>query len=73
MNIQYEFKTIYKHQAGRGPWGSARIEEFDSKGENEEGTHEFILDESGITKHANSNSVLWMGTYKAGKTMGLFP
>ena len=70
-----EFKTIYKHQAGRGPWGSAKIDEFDSQGENEEGTHEFILDESaGITKayEAVTQYCGW-APIEAGKTMGLFP
>tara|TARA_Y100000022_G_scaffold109447_1_gene94578 strand:- start:985 stop:2784 length:1800 start_codon:yes stop_codon:yes gene_type:complete len=70
-----EFKTIYKHQAGRGPWGSAKIDEFNSEGENEEGTHEFILDESaGITKayEAVTQYCGW-APIEAGKTMGLFP
>ncbi len=70
-----ELKTIYKHQAGRGPWGSAKIEEFSSEGENEEGTHEFVLDESaGITKayEAVTQYCGW-APIEAGKTMGLFP
>ena len=70
-----QFKTIYKHQAGRGPWGSAKIDEFDSSGEGEEGTHEFILDESaGITKayEAVTQYCGW-APIEAGKTMGLFP
>jgi len=70
-----EFKTIYKHQAGRGPWGSAKIDEFDSEGEGEDGTHEFILDESaGITKayEAVTQYCGW-APIEAGKTMGLFP
>ena len=53
FNCEYpsEFKTVYKHQGGRGPWGSVRFEEFSSEREGEEGTHEMILDESaGITK-----------------------
>ena len=69
------FKTIYKHQAGRGPWGSAKIDNFDSEGEKEEGTHEFILDESaGITKayEAVTQYCGW-APIEAGKTMGLFP
>ena len=69
------FKTIYKHQAGRGPWGSAKIDDFDSEGENEEGTHEFVLDESaGITKayEAVTQYCGW-APIEAGKTMGLFP
>ena len=68
-------KTIYKHQAGRGPWGSAKIDEFTSSGEDEEGTHEFILDESaGITKayEAVTQYCGW-APIEAGKTMGLFP
>ena len=69
------FKTIYKHQAGRGPWGSAKIDEFDSSGEGEEGTHQFVLDESaGITKayEAVTQYCGW-APIEAGKTMGLFP
>jgi carbamoyltransferase len=69
------FKTLYKHQAGRGPWGSAKIKEFPSDGEGEEGTHELILDESaGITKayEAVTQYCGW-APIEAGKTMGLFP
>ena len=70
-----EFKTIYKHQAGRGPWGSAKVDEFPSNGENEEGTHEFILDESaGIVKAYEAvTSYCGWSPIEAGKTMGLFP
>lgn len=70
-----EFKTLYKHQGGRGPWGSARIKDFPSEGEGEEGTHELILDESaGITKayEAVTQYCGW-APIEAGKTMGLFP
>lgn len=70
-----DIKTIYKHQAGRGPWGSAKIAEFSSEGEGEEGTHEFVLDESaGITKayEAVTQYCGWP-PIEAGKTMGLFP
>jgi carbamoyltransferase len=69
------FKTLYKHQAGRGPWGSAKIEEFPSDGEGEDGTHELVLDESaGITKayEAVTQYCGW-SPIEAGKTMGLFP
>jgi carbamoyltransferase len=77
FSCQYpaEFKTLYKHQAGRGPWGSARIQNFLSNGEGEEGTHELILDESaGITKayEAVTQYCGW-APIEAGKTMGLFP
>ena len=72
-----DIQTIYKHQGGRGPWGSALIPEMDSKSEDEfeEGTHEFILDESaGIVKayEAVTQYCGWP-PIEAGKTMGLFP
>ena len=70
-----EFKTIYKHQAGRGPWGSVKVDQFSSEGEGEDGTHQFILDESaGITKayEAVTQYCGW-APIEAGKTMGLFP
>lgn len=70
-----DFKTIYKHQGGRGPWVSARIKNFPSDGEGEEGTHEFILDDTaGITKayEAVTQYCGW-APIEAGKTMGLFP
>ena len=77
FNCEYpsEFKTVYKHQGGRGPWGSVRFEEFSSEREGEEGTHEMILDESaGITKayEAVTQYCGW-APIEAGKTMGLFP
>jgi carbamoyltransferase len=77
FNCEYpsEFKTVYKHQGGRGPWGSIRFEDFSSKREGEEGTHEMILDESaGITKayEAVTQYCGW-APIEAGKTMGLFP
>ena len=68
------FKTLYKHQAGRGPWGSAKISEFSSDGDEEE-TYELILDESaGIVKayEAVTQYCGW-APIEAGKTMGLFP
>jgi len=68
-------KTLYKHQAGKGPWGSALIPQVDSSGEDETGTHELILDESaGITKayEAVTQYCGWP-PIEAGKTMGLFP
>jgi carbamoyltransferase len=69
------FKTIYKHQGGRGPWGGARIENFPSEQFGEEGTHELIIDDSaGITKayEAVTQYCGW-APIEAGKTMGLFP
>ncbi|MAR18456.1 MAG: hypothetical protein CML44_03695 [Rhodobacteraceae bacterium] len=77
FNCEYpsEFKTIYKHQGGRGPWNSVRFEEFSSAREGEEGTHEMILDDTaGITKayEAVTQYCGW-SPIEAGKTMGLFP
>ena len=77
FNCQYpaNIKTLYKHQGGRGPWQSARIPEFSSEREGEEGTHELVLDDSaGITKayEAVTQYCGW-APIEAGKTMGLFP
>jgi carbamoyltransferase len=70
-----EFKTLYKHQGGRGPWPSVRIPEQSSEREGEEGTHELIVDDSaGIVKcyEAVTQYCGW-APIEAGKTMGLFP
>lgn len=69
------FKTIYKHQGGRGPWGGWHFDKIDSARESEEGTHELVLDDSaGITKayEAVTQYCGW-APIEAGKTMGLFP
>jgi len=70
-----DFKTLYKHQGGRGPWTSAHYTDMDSEREGEEGTHEMILDDSaGIVKayEAVTQYCGWQ-PIEAGKTMGLFP
>ena len=71
-----KFTTLYKHQAGRGPWASVRLPNFSSKFyEEEDGTHELVLDESaGIVKayEAVTQYCGW-APIEAGKTMGLFP
>lgn len=69
------FKTLYKHQGGRGPWQGFHVPEMPSEREGEEGTHELILDDSaGITKayEAVTQYCGWQ-PIEAGKTMGLFP
>jgi carbamoyltransferase len=70
------FKTIYKHQGGRGPWVSARVEDMPSDRFGETGdTHELVLDDTaGITKayEAVTQYCGW-APIEAGKTMGLFP
>ena len=66
-------KTLYKHQAGRGPWASARIPEMYHS--DEETTYELIVDDTaGITKayEAVTQYCGWP-PIEAGKTMGLFP
>jgi carbamoyltransferase len=77
FDCQYpaEFKTIYKHQGGRGPWESIKVDEMESSREGEEGTHELILDDTaGIVKayEAVTQYCGW-SPIEAGKTMGLFP
>jgi carbamoyltransferase len=69
------FKTLYKHQGGRGPWQGFHVPDMPSEREGEEGTHELILDDSaGITKayEAVTQYCGWQ-PIEAGKTMGLFP
>jgi carbamoyltransferase len=70
-----QFKTLYKHQGGRGPWSSAKIIDMPSESEGEDGTHELVLDDTaGITKayEAVTQYCGW-APIEAGKTMGLFP
>lgn len=71
-----EFKTLYRHIGGNGPWIQAHIPEMDSKAINGEyGTHECIIDDTaGIVKayEAVTRYCGWQ-PIEAGKTMGLFP
>jgi len=69
------FKTLYKHQGGRGPWPGVEIPDFPAKREKEEGTYHLTLDDSaGIVKayEAVTQYCGWQ-PIEAGKTMGLFP
>ena len=69
------FKTLYKHQGGRGPWQGARINNMSSERYGEDGVHELIIDDSaGITKayEAVTQYCGWP-PIEAGKTMGLSP
>tara|TARA_B100000959_G_scaffold270404_1_gene317193 strand:- start:62 stop:1894 length:1833 start_codon:yes stop_codon:yes gene_type:complete len=72
------FRTLYKHQGGNGPYPSVHYEDIDSAmipGGQEEGTHELIIDDSpGIVKayEAVTEYCGW-NAIEAGKTMGLFP
>jgi len=70
-----DFKTLYKHLGGRGPWNGTIQPEFDASRENEQGTFELCLDDSaGIVKayEAVTRYCGW-SPIEAGKTMGLFP
>ena len=77
INCSYpaEYKTLYKHLGGRGPWNGTIQPEFDAARENEKGTFELCLDDSaGIVKayEAVTRYCGW-NPIEAGKTMGLFP
>lgn len=72
----HEFKTLYKHLGGRGPYISHRFPEFDATEEGEPGsTYELVLDDSaGIVKaYEAATSYCGFQPIEAGKTMGLFP
>ena len=74
-NYPNNFKTLWKHQGGRGPWPSAVVPDFPSSREGEEGSHIMGLDDSaGIVKayEAVTQYCGWQ-PIEAGKTMGLFP
>ena len=77
MNCDYpdQFKTLYKHLGGRGPWPGAILPEQESLREGEEGTHELIIDDSaGIVKAYEAvTRYCGFAPIEAGKTMGLFP
>lgn len=69
------FKTVYKHQGGRGPYQGAYITDMPSDRYGEEGTHELAIDDTaGIVKayEAVTQYCGW-SPIEAGKTMGLFP
>ncbi len=69
------FKTLYKHQGGRGPWKGYLIPDMSSEQFGEDGTHQLVIDDTaGITKayEAVTQYCGW-SPFEAGKTMGLFP
>jgi carbamoyltransferase len=70
------FKTVYRHLGGNGPWVSMHFPDMDSSSINGEyGTHECIVDDTaGIVKayEAVTRYCGWQ-SIEAGKTMGLFP
>ncbi len=68
------FNTVYKHQGGRGPWRSIKLDIPRNEWE-EKGTFELCLDDTaGIVKayEAVTQYCGW-APIEAGKTMGLFP
>ena len=74
-NYPAEFKTLYKHQGGRGPWVGVKMPYAESSREGEEGTHELIVDDSAGIVKAYEAVTMYCGwaPIEAGKTMGLFP
>jgi len=76
FNCEYpaNFKTLVKHQGGRGPYMGAKMQ-VSSEREGESGTHELVIDDTaGITKayEAVTQYCGWQ-PIEAGKTMGLSP
>lgn len=69
------FKTLYKHQGGNGPFPGAYVPYIPSDREGEEGYHELVLDDSaGITKAYEAvTQYCGFQPIEAGKTMGLAP
>ena len=69
------FKTLYKHQGGNGPFPGTRIPYIPSDREGEEGFHELILDDSAGIVKAYEAVTQYCGfqPIEAGKTMGLAP
>lgn len=71
-----DFKTLYRHIGGNGPWVQAHIPDMESQSiTGEYGTHECIIDDTaGIVKayEAVTRYCGW-SPIEAGKTMGLFP
>ena len=50
-NYPDDFKTLYKHLGGNGPYPGTHVTQIPSDREGEEGYHELILDDSaGIVK-----------------------
>ena len=71
-----EFKTLYRHIGGNGPWVHQHIPDMDSSAINGEyGTHECVLDDTGGIVKAYEAVTRYCGwqPIEAGKTMGLFP
>ena len=71
-----DFKTVYKHLGGNGPYVNERVENMDASWFDEVGnSYECILDDTaGIVKayEAVTEYCGW-SSIEAGKTMGLFP
>lgn len=73
-NYPADFKTVYKHQGGRGPRVAVHIEDMPNDNENGN-TFELVVDDTaGIVKayEAVTQYCGW-APIEAGKTMGLFP
>ena len=74
-NYPDDFKTLYKHQGGNGPYPGTHITQIPSDREGEEGFHELVLDDSAGIVKAYEAVTQYCGfqPIEAGKTMGLAP
>ncbi len=74
-NYPDDFKTLYKHQGGNGPYPGTHVTQIPSDREGEEGYHELILDDSAGIVKAYEAVTQYCGfqPIEAGKTMGLAP
>ncbi len=70
-----DFKTLYKHQGGNGPYPGTKIDQIPSDREHEEGYHELVLDDTAGIVKAYEAVTQYCGfqPIEAGKTMGLSP
>ena len=74
-NYPDDFKTLYKHQGGNGPYPGTIQSYIPSDREGEEGYHELVLDDAAGIVKAYEAVTQYCGfqAIEAGKTMGLFP
>jgi carbamoyltransferase len=77
FNCSYpdNFKTVFKHQGGNGPFPGAKVDYIPSEREGEEGYHQLILDDTAGIVKAYEAVTQYCGfqPIEAGKTMGLAP
>jgi|TARA_R110000851_G_scaffold109428_2_gene231722 carbamoyltransferase len=74
-NYPQNFKTLFKHLGGNGPFKNYYTKEMGSEKFDEEGFHECIIDDTAGIVKAYEAVTTYCGfqSIEAGKTMGLFP